>query len=111
MAQNDPRQIAKKLIEKGSEIPTDRHLYANGFAFSIQPTDVRMTLLLEDRPVGVIRMSHSAAKTLMTQMTAVFKQFEDDTQITILPIHEIQSKMVKAQKPSEIKESPSEETR
>ncbi|MHC2791932.1 hypothetical protein ACVINZ_000944 [Mesorhizobium jarvisii] len=67
------------------------HLYANGFAISISPSDVTIVLEQNAVPQATLNMSFTVAKTLAGKLGALVTSLEEATGRPILTTDEIES--------------------
>lgn len=81
-----------KSALNNTEIP---HIYFNGFAVSITPSDVILVVKRGESPIGLLYMSHNIAKTIVDLLGRTLVTYETTTGFTIPTTLEIAAKLGK----------------
>lgn len=74
-------QNAQDLIALGN--PIVPKIYANGFALGLTNADVQIVLKLFGRPIAVLSLSYTLAKTMAEQFSGLVKHWETKTGQTL----------------------------
>ena len=70
-------------------------IYANGFAGFFTNSDIGMVFSRNSKPVAVLNMSLTLAKTLIEKLGRMIHDFETNTDIRILTTSDIEEKFLK----------------
>jgi len=70
-------------------------LYANGFANFFTNSDIGMVFTRNNKPVAVLNISLTLAKTLVEKLGQMIHNFEKNTDIKILTTADIEEKFLK----------------
>ena len=84
MEEQAPEQRVQNALS--AEIP---NLYVNGFTNNATLGDIMVVLEANGRPVGVLNMSYTVAKTFVIKMGALVKMFEERTGRPMLTIDDV----------------------
>jgi hypothetical protein len=75
------QKLVPEVIALGD--PSVPKIYANGFSLGFTNADVQMVLKLFGRPIAVLSISYTLAKTMAEQFTSIVKAWEDKTKQTL----------------------------
>lgn len=84
--------------EDFSDVP---HIFANGFGIGLSNSDISLVLKLDGRPVQVVHLSYTLAKTLEKKMGNSVQQFEKAVGREMLITDEIDVAFAKLQEDEE----------
>lgn len=83
------------LLTSTADDPGIPKLYCNGFVNAVGPGDITVLLLRNERPVAMLNMSHTVAKTMVTMIGRAVAQLESDAGIKVPTISEIAQQLGK----------------
>lgn len=85
MAEDQPPKLAQKLAPLALALrdPEVKRLYANGFTLGLSNADTHIVLQFFGRPIAVVNMSYTLAKTLSGQLNALVRSWEEKTGATL----------------------------
>ncbi len=86
-----PERINRAIA---SEVP---QIYANGFVNSISSGDIVTVLERNGKPVALLNLSYTVAKTLARSLAQIFAQMEELTGREMLTTHEVQGALQRNQ--------------
>lgn len=78
--------------------PVIPYIYCNGLEVTVSATDVNLVLKRGEEHTGVLYMSHTLAKTMITLVGQLLVQYEDLAGYTIPSAQEIGAKMERQEK-------------
>jgi hypothetical protein len=81
------------IVRMGGDLPADRQIYFNIFVNNLGASDISTTLMIDDKPTAVLRMSFTTAKTFALLLNQVVVQLEQATGNTIMIAPEIAQKV------------------
>ena len=84
--QNDLHQ---SRIQAGLELPAEKKIYFNGFASTIGQGDTSIVLMEDNKPVALLHMSHTIAKTLSLKLAEIINTLESKTGRQVLTTDDI----------------------
>jgi uncharacterized protein with von Willebrand factor type A (vWA) domain len=87
-----------ELARLGQELPSDRQIYFNLFVNNLGASDISTTLMIDTKPVAVIRMSFTTAKTFALMLNHLVLDLERMTGNTIMIAPDIAQKVELAQR-------------
>lgn len=90
----DSQNLEKKLDEALKD-PQVQRIYANGFINALGVGDVVIVLQNSKKPIAVLNLSYTVAKTLSLKLGALISQLEDSTHNTIMTTDDIEKSMSK----------------
>lgn len=70
-------------------------IYANGFASFFTNSDIGTVFIRNDKPIAVLNISLTLAKTLVEKLGRMIHDFEKDTDVKILTTTDIDEKFLK----------------
>ncbi len=79
-----PDKDVMDQIKEAIEDPNVPKIYSNGFLNAVGQGDTLTLLLQNGKPVAVLNLSYTVAKTLALKLGQVIKNIEADTGTTIL---------------------------
>lgn len=93
---NDTSQVTQPSIQALQQLVDTAFaeapfLYANGFVNGLGLTDAYIVLQANARPVAVINLTMSVAKTLGQNLLAMIASYEQQTNQTVPTIEELQA--------------------
>lgn len=93
---NDTTQVTQPSVQELQQMVNVAFaeapfLYANGFVNGLGLTDAYMVLHANARPVAVVNMSMSVAKTLGQNLLAMIESYEQQTNQTVPRVEELQT--------------------
>jgi hypothetical protein len=91
MPDNPDSNIAK--LEAGSNLPSDKQFYANGFAVGITAADIVVVFLRDNQPIAKINIAHSVAKALSEILASLILSFQKKTKLRIMNVNDLAEKM------------------
>jgi len=90
----DSQNLNKRLNEALKD-PQVQRIYANGFINALGIGDVMILLQNSKKPIAVLNLSYTVAKTLAVKLGALISQLEDSTGNTIMTTDDIDRSMSK----------------
>ena len=75
-----PRDASAAITAFAMADPSMARLYANGFTLGLTNADVYIVLQMFGRPIGVVNLSYTLAKTLSLKLQRLVKDCEEKTQ-------------------------------
>lgn len=90
----DSQNLDKRLNEALKD-PQVQRIYANGFINALGIGDVMILLQNSKKPIAVLNLSYTVAKTLAIKLGALISQLEDSTGNTIMTTDDIDRSMSK----------------
>ncbi len=91
-------QNLEKKLDEALENPEIQRIYANGFVNALGVGDVVILLQNSKKPIAVLNLSYTVAKTLTIKLGALISQLEDSTGNTIMTTDEIEKSLSKGVK-------------
>ena len=89
----DPSQVESKLaVDVAIQSPTVPKFYMNGFNIGQSASDIFLVMNLMTRPLGIVHMSFTTAKTLMIALQGAMESLETKIKQPILSMDEILDK-------------------
>ncbi len=77
-----------------SDAETDtRSIYFNGFSITLSLSDMHMTIMVDEKPLGKLHMSYITAKTLAANLSVGIKEFEEQTGQSIMIMGDIRDRL------------------
>ncbi|MDO8677786.1 MAG: hypothetical protein Q7R30_04380 [Acidobacteriota bacterium] len=76
MAGEPEKTALPEVFDAAQRDPELKHIYANGFGVGLTNADVSVVLQLSGRPIKVLHLSYTLAKTLAEKLGQVVKEFE-----------------------------------
>ncbi len=98
MAEVKKEEVKKKLEKKFNEAlenPEIQRIYANGFVNAMGVGDIMILLQNSKKPIAVLNLSYTVAKTLAIKLGALISQLEDSTGNTIMTTDDIEKSLSK----------------
>jgi len=92
MPENDSFQAQ---LQAGSDLPSDRKFYFNGYTIAMTPTDIEIVLQLNNKPVATLNTSLTIAKMLAIVIDGFVKDYESKTGQRILTLDELKASLSK----------------
>lgn len=87
MDQQEEKKTVQILDDSATtNIPS---IYANGFGIGISSTDSTVVLMLNNRAIMQLNMSHTAAKSVALSILDGISEFEKIHQITVKTVEEL----------------------
>ena len=83
----------QKQIKDALEDESLPNIYFNGFVNTIGSGDVLIVLKRHEKPVAILNVSHSVAKTFAEKLGGVLASFEQDVNVPIMTTDEINQKI------------------
>jgi hypothetical protein len=74
----------------GAPVP---RIFANGIGTAISASDMSIVFLDNGNPAGIVRLSYSAAKSLMMDIGTSIEQFENKTGEKVRDLRELDAKL------------------
>lgn len=88
------------LLASANRDPEVPKVYCNGFVNAVGPGDITTMLLRNDRPVAVLNMSFTVAKTLAEMLGRAIADLEQDANIRVPSVHEVAAGAAKQEETS-----------
>jgi len=91
-------EAIKKLEEELSKAlgdPEIQKIYANGFTNAMGIGDITILLKNSGKPIAVLNLSYTVAKTLAIKLGGLISQLEDSTHNTIMTTDDIKKSLSK----------------
>ena len=88
------QELEKKLNEALKD-PEVQRIYANGFVNALGVGDVMILLQNSKKPIAVLSLSYTVAKTLSIKLGALISQLENSTGNTIMTTDDIEKSLSK----------------
>lgn len=88
-----------KAIDAGPQI------YFNGFIITMSSGDVLTALERNGKPVAVLNMSYTIAKTLALSLGQIISQFESGVERNMLTTHDVEKALERMKQASATKET------
>ncbi len=86
-------KFAQGQLQDGSKLAPEKNLYFNGFATTVIPGDISITLYQDTEPVAVLRASHVVAKSLAMNLATILNIFESKTGQQIMTLDDISNSL------------------
>jgi hypothetical protein len=83
------------LVAEATESEEVLKIYANGFAGFFTNSDVGLIFSRNNKPIAVLNISLTLAKTLVEKLAQMIHDFEKNTDIKILTTSDIEEKFLK----------------
>jgi len=80
----------KARLNQALALPEEKKFYFNGFAITITPTDVLISLESTHKTIALLKAPHCVAKTLVGKLGSVITKFEQETGYTIPTLEEME---------------------
>jgi hypothetical protein len=88
-----PTKNVQELIEEANKNPDLPKIYANGFSAAMGPSDVTLLLQRSGQSVGILNMSFTTTKTLISKLNGLILFLEDKSKQPIMTIDDINKYM------------------
>lgn len=88
------------ILRKATEDPSLPRIYANGFSAGLGNADVVLVLQLQGKPIAVLNISYTLAKTLAQKIGGIVASFEQSIGQELVTTDKVDQKM-KEKKSSE----------
>jgi hypothetical protein len=88
-AQQSRQAALEQAFTLAQQDPQVLKLYANGFAIALSNADMSVLLQLSGKPVGIMYLSYTMAKTLHERLGQVVRDFEDQSKQKLLTTDEV----------------------
>lgn len=85
----------EKEFDKALGDPEIQKIYANGFSNAMGIGDIVILLKNSGKPIAVLNLSYTVAKTLALKLGALISQLEDATGNTIMTTDDIKKSLSK----------------
>jgi hypothetical protein len=93
-----PDDAQAQLLGVALESSSTLQLYANGFSLGLSNADVFIILQKFGRPIGVVNLSYTLAKTLSVKLTGLVSDWEKNTKRDLATTDDIERAFSKEDK-------------
>jgi hypothetical protein len=88
---------AQERVDRAKEDASVPQIYFNGFIDTLSTGDVLTVLERNGKPVVVLNMSYTVAKTLAVSLGQLVSQFESGVERNMLTTHDVESAFARIQ--------------
>ena len=90
-------QELEKKFKEALANPEIQRIYANGFVSATGVGDITILLQNSGKPITILNLSYTVAKTLAIRLGALISQLEDSTGNTIMTTDDINKSLLKGE--------------